>query len=451
MSAPATNNTAAYSILVVDDESGICDFLKRALSKQYTQVDIASDTRQAQQLRAKNFYDLLIVDINMPGQSGLDWVENFDQSMPSTAVIFMTGFAELENAIAAVRLGAGDFILKPFRLQQMQVAVAGCFEKLRLSRENYIYQQRLSRHEGSSSMIGDSPVMQRVNTLIARVAATKSSVLIEGETGTGKELVASALHQLSARSGPFVPLNCAAIAPDLIESELFGHVKGAFTNAAQARQGLFSYADGGTLFLDEISEMPLALQGKLLRVLEESKIRPLGTDTEKSIDVRIVAASNMPLSSLVEQKLFRADLYYRLNILPISLPPLRDRPEDIAALCQHFIVQLAAELALPQISLTQTDLLDLQSYRWPGNVRELRNLLERAMLLNCSPAQLLNEQNVQSQGCYALNWSLQKVQLQHIERVLKLCCGNKSQAAKRLGITRKTLDRKRNTLVDCDD
>jgi len=451
MPAPVSNNTAAYSILVVDDEQGICDFLKRALCKQYALVDIASDTRQAQQLKAKNFYDLLIVDINMPGQSGLDWVQQFDQSMPSTEVIFMTGFAELENAIAAVRLGAGDFILKPFRLEQMQVAVARCFEKLRLSRENYIYQQRLSREYHSSSLIGNSQAMQRVNGLIERVATTKSSVLIEGETGTGKELVASALHQLSARSGPFVPLNCAAIAPDLIESELFGHVKGAFTNAAQARQGLFSYADGGTLFLDEISEMPLALQGKLLRVLEESKIRPLGTDTEKSIDVRIVAASNKPLATLVQQKLFRADLYYRLNILPIPLPPLRERPEDISALCSHFLRQLSAELALGQISLSAADLLDLQAYRWPGNVRELRNLLERAMLLNCSPAQLLIEQDVQNQGCYPVNWSLQKVQLQHIDRVLSVCTGNKSQAAKLLGITRKTLDRKRNTLVDCDD
>ncbi|MCJ8300396.1 MAG: sigma 54-interacting transcriptional regulator, partial [Pseudomonadales bacterium] len=262
MPAPASNNTAAYSILIVDDEQGICDFLKRALSKLYAVVDIASDSQQAQQLRGKKLYDLLIVDINMPGQSGLQWVQNFDQAMPSSQVIFMTGFAELENAIAAVRLGAGDFILKPFRLEQMQLAVARCFEKLRLSRENYIYQQRLSRQDSSSSMIGDSLVMQRVNDLVERVAATKSSVLIEGETGTGKELVASALHRLSARSGPFVPLNCAAIAPELIESELFGHVKGAFPNAAKSRQGLFSYADGGTLFLDEISEMPLLLQGK---------------------------------------------------------------------------------------------------------------------------------------------------------------------------------------------
>ncbi|MCJ8340857.1 MAG: sigma-54 dependent transcriptional regulator [Pseudomonadales bacterium] len=451
MPAPASNNTAAYSILIVDDEQGICDFLKRALSKLYAVVDIACDSQQAQQLRGKKLYDLLIVDINMPGQSGLQWVQNFDQAMPSSQVIFMTGFAELENAIAAVRLGAGDFILKPFRLEQMQLAVERCFEKLRLSRENYIYQQRLSRQDGSSSMIGDSLVMQRVNDLVERVAGTKSSVLIEGETGTGKELVASALHRLSARSGPFVPVNCAAIAPELIESELFGHVKGAFTNAAKSRQGLFSYADGGTLFLDEISEMPLLLQGKLLRVLEESKIRPLGTDTEKSIDVRIVAASNKPLATLVEQKLFRADLYYRLNILPISLPPLRHRPEDIPQLCRHFLPQLADELALQQIPLSEIDLLELQAYRWPGNVRELRNLLERAMLLNCSPGQLLIEKDLQTQGNYPLNWPLQKVQLQHIERVLEVCSGNKSQAAKRLGITRKTLDRKRNTEGDGDD
>ena len=442
---------AALSILIVDDEQGICDFLERALSKHYSVVDVASCTAQAEALRSKRLYDLLIVDINMPGQSGIDWVQNFDHNMPGVEVIFMTGFAELDNAVAAVRLGAQDFILKPFRLEQMLGAVARCFANLRLSRANYVYQQRLSHQDNNSAMIGGSAAILAINALITRVANTRSSVLIEGETGTGKELVAAALHQHSARTGPFVPVNCAAIAPNLIESELFGHVKGAFTNAGKARQGLFSYADGGTLFLDEISEMPLALQGKLLRVLEESKIRPLGTDREKAVDVRIIAASNKSLAELVDKQLFRADLYYRLNILPIVLPPLRDRPEDIALLCEHFCRQLSAELALPSSRLSANDLIHLQDYSWPGNVRELRNLLERSMLLNCTPADLLQPQATQQQGSYPLNWPLNKVQQQHIEQVLSACSGNKSQAARQLGITRKTLDRKRHAMTDSLD
>ncbi|EPJ46551.1 MAG: fis family transcriptional regulator [Osedax symbiont Rs1] len=447
MSASSTAPSAAFSILIVDDEEGICNFLARALKKKYAVVDTASDTVAAELLRRQKLYDLMIVDINMPGQSGISWIQSFQQTLPNTAIILMTGFANLDNAVAAVRLGVGDFILKPFRLEQMQAAVDRCFESLCLARQNSAYKHRLARQDGCSSIIGNSASMQQVNQLIARVAATKSTVLIEGETGTGKELVASALHKLSGRKGGFVPINCAAIAPELIESELFGHLKGAFTNATQARQGLFSYADGGTLFLDEISELPLPLQGKLLRVLEESTIRPLGSNREKNIDVRIVTASNKPLTQLVSDKLFRADLYYRLNILPITLPPLRNRPEDIPDLCDHFIRQLADALALEPITIDAAELMALQAYQWPGNVRELRNLLERAMLLSCPLKQLLPSSVFQPEQQpvmgFPLDWDLQKVQLQHLEMVLNACHGNKSQAAKLLGITRKTLDRKR--------
>jgi len=451
--SPQPLHTAAFSILIVDDEEGVCDFLKRALCKLYTVVDIAHNTRDADLLRSQKLYDLMIVDINMPGQSGISWLQSLEQPLNNTAIILMTGFADLENAVAAVRLGVGDFILKPFRLEQMLSAADRCFKNTCLSRENSAYKHRLDRQDNSSSIIGNSQVMQQVNELIVRVAPTKSSVLIEGDTGTGKELVANALHNLSGRRGAFVPINCAAIAPELIESELFGHIKGAFTNATQARQGLFSYADGGTLFLDEISEMPLQLQGKLLRVLEESAIRPLGSNREKTVDVRIVTASNKPLTELVEKQLFRADLFYRLNILPINLPTLRNRPEDIPTLCSHFIRQLADDLGLTPIILTTDDLLALQAYAWPGNVRELRNLLERAMLLNCSPKQLLpNSALAQSaeNSHFPLHWSLQKVQRQYIEQVLTDFNGNKSQAAKSLGITRKTLDRKLDQTNDDD-
>ncbi len=441
---------ASFSVLIVDDEPGIRDFLERALRKKYAVVDVASDSSSADTLRESRLYDLLIVDINMPGLSGLEWVSQFNSELPSE-VIFMTGFAELDNAVAAVRIGASDFILKPFRLEQMTGAVERCYQRLKLSRENHALQHRLARQNGDSALIGDSPAMQSVNTLISRVAATPASILVEGETGTGKELVAGELHRQSGRSGAFVPVNCAAVAPELVESELFGHVPGAFTGAAQARQGLFDYADGGTLFLDEISEMPLALQGKLLRVLEEGTLRPLGTEREKSVDVRVVAASNKPLEALVEQKLFRADLYYRLNILPIQLPPLRDRPEDIGLLSLFFSHQLAEELGLPAVILSPEALLQLQGYHWPGNVRELRNLLERAILLGCPPAELLNMAGATESVGYPVNWSLEQVQVRHIEQVLHSCDGNKSRAARQLGITRKTLDRKRRDLSVPED
>jgi len=238
--SPQPLHTAAFSILIVDDEEGVCDFLKRALCKLYTVVDIAHNTKDADLLRSQKLYDLMIVDINMPGQSGISWLQSLEQPLNNTAIILMTGFADLENAVAAVRLGVGDFILKPFRLEQMLSAADRCFKNTCLSRENSAYKHRLDRQDNSSSIIGNSQVMQQVNELIVRVAPTKSSVLIEGDTGTGKELVANALHNLSGRRGAFVPINCAAIAPELIESELFGHFKGAFTNATQARQGLFS-------------------------------------------------------------------------------------------------------------------------------------------------------------------------------------------------------------------
>jgi DNA-binding NtrC family response regulator len=445
-------NKSAFSILIVDDETEICNFLSRALRKYYSVVDIAHNTAQANVLVKEKIYDLLIVDINMPEQSGIDWLASSQPEINNSATILMTGFADIEHAVAAVRLGVVDFILKPFRLEQMLKAVERSYNALCLSRENNAYKHRLARQDDCSSIIGSSKLMTKVNQLIARVASTKSSVLIEGETGTGKELVANAIHDLSGREGAFVAINCAAIAAELIESELFGHVKGAFTHAI-AREGLFSYADGGTLFLDEISEMPMALQSKLLRVLEEGKIRPVGSNKEKTIDVRIVTACNKPLAPLIEKQLFREDLFYRLNILPITLPGLRERPEDIQPLSTHFLKQLADDLALPAISIDREDLDIMQCYSWPGNVRELRNLLERAMLLDSSPKQLLKElveaQQPEVNASYPVNWTLHKVQLEHIEKVLASCHNNKSQAAGVLGITRKTLDRKRAHKESC--
>lgn len=439
---PVTAGLEAFSILIVDDETGICDFLSRALAKHYSHVVIAHSTEQAQQRLQQHHFDLTIVDICLPGQSGVEWVRSQQQEPGSRELIFMTGFAELENAVEAVRLGASDFILKPFRLEQMLSAVRRCAERVRLSRENYVLHRRLQRSEQNSTLIGDSPQLQQLRALIERVAPMPSAVLVQGETGTGKELVAAALHQLSGRKGPFVPVNCGAIAAELIESELFGHTKGAFTGAGNARQGLFSYADGGTLFLDEISEMPLPLQAKLLRVLQEGKSRPVGSEQEQSLDVRVVAACNQPLELAVEQGSFRQDLFYRLNVLPIELPPLRARIEDIVPLVHHLNHQLAQELGMAELPLGHQDIVRLQDYAWPGNVRELRNLLERCMLLGCLPQQLLTKDSFEAAEGYPLSWSLADVELRHIERVLQQHQGNKSRAADQLGISRKTLDRK---------
>ncbi|MGB2131446.1 MAG: sigma-54 interaction domain-containing protein, partial [Marinobacterium sp.] len=296
----------------------------------------------------------------------------------------------------------------------------------------------------TSGLVGTSPSMQKLHRLLSRIATAPSVVLIEGETGTGKELAARAIHQQSGRSGSFVPVNCGAIAPELIESELFGHIKGAFTCAHQSRLGLFAYADGGTLFLDEISELPLPMQTKLLRVLEDGAIRPLGTERNTPVNVRVLAASNKSLEQAVREGRFREDLYYRLNVLHVQMPPLRERLSDIPLLLDHFSSLLADELGLLPMPFSPQDLDSMQAYVWPGNVRELKNLVERCLLLGMSPAELLTASapSDDRRAGYPLNWPLKQVERVHIEQVLKQHGGNKTRAAEILGITRKTLDRK---------
>jgi len=430
-----------FSILIVDDETGICDFLQRALSKRYSHIETAHCTQQAADCINEQHYDLLLVDICMPGRTGIEWLKQQGVA-PQAAVIFMTGFAELDNAVDAVRLGASDFIAKPFRLEQMLASVERCYQQQQLRRDNFLLRRQLQGLDDNGSMVGNSTAMTDVRALIERVAPVPSAVLIDGETGTGKELVAEALHRQSGRKGAFVPLNCAAIAPELIESELFGHSRGAFTGASENRDGLFRYADGGTLFLDEVADLPMAVQARLLRVLEEGRVRPVGREQSLAVDVRIIAACNVALADEVEAGRFRQDLFYRLNVLPISLPPLRQRREDIPALVEHLGVQLARQLNLPPLPMETADLLALQQYHWPGNIRELRNLLERAMLLGQRPAALMPAAGADAPDGYPLDWSLEQIEQQHLHQVLKAHQGNKSRAAEILGISRKTLDRK---------
>ncbi len=436
----------ASAVLVVDDEPGMRNFLHKALAPECALVEIADSAESAEALRRRYHFDLLIVDIRLPGRSGIEWLQELRSDDVTTDVIVMTAYADLETAVAALRSGASDFLLKPFRIEQMLTAVRLCLERRRMARENFLLRRELASH-GIEGIVGTSAAMSEVCAVVHRVAPTASTVLIEGETGTGKELVARAIHSLSGRGGPFVPVNCSAIAPDLLESELFGHTKGAFTGAHASREGLFSYARGGTLFLDEIGEMPLAMQAKLLRALEEKSVRPVGSDREVPVDARVIAATNRQLDVAMSNGAFREDLFFRLNVLAIMLPPLREHSEDIAALAQHFSTLLSGELGVQPIPFTHEDVAHLQAYAWPGNVRELKNVIERSLLLGKLPGDFLAAaapaaDTGDADRAAPLTWTLDEVEKHHMLRVLEANAGNKTRAARSLGVSRKTLERK---------
>lgn len=442
------------SILVVDDEAGIRNFLQRALTKEYGLVEVADSVETAEELRQRCHFDLLIVDIRLSDRSGLEWVEELRHNGYGVDVIFITAYADLTTTISALRSGATDFILKPFRLEQILASVERCFERRMLTRENLALRRQVNdfseRLYGNAGMLGQSAAMKTVCDVIKRLSSTPSSVLIEGETGTGKELAAIAIHRFSGRGGAFVPVNCVAISPDLFESELFGHAKGAFTGAHQSRDGLFCFANGGTLFLDEISEMPSSLQAKILRVLENHRVRPVGSNREITVDVRLIAATNRCLEEAVMAGAFREDLYYRLNVVTIKMPPLRDHVEDIPELVHFFTQTLAVELGVKPFAFSHQDMVRLQAYSWPGNVRELRNLVERALLLGNFPWEVLSGKSVVSEADvthksspgFSTDATLEQVEKQHMLQVLSAAGGNKSEAARRLGISRKTMERK---------
>ncbi|NKF52036.1 sigma-54-dependent Fis family transcriptional regulator [Shewanella sp. WXL01] len=439
-----TSFPTGMSVLIVDDEPGMRSFLNKALSKKFALVDTASTITQAEQMRSQGHYDLLIVDIRLPDRSGIEWHEALDDPDRQSDIIFMTGYADMDVAIKALRAGASDFIMKPFHLEQMMTAVDRCIERRLLKRENFMLKRELS-HGKASSIIGRSDAMVEVKQVIERVAPTNAVVLIEGESGTGKELVARQLHHLSGRSGPFVPVNCGAIAPELLGSELFGHTAGSFTGAKSSREGLFSFASGGTIFLDEIGEMPMNMQTALLRVLEQRAIRPVGSEKEVAIDVRIVAATNRTLQEEVEAGHFRRDLFYRLNVLNILIPPLRARSEDIVELTHYFTMQITKEMGMKEVIWSHEDLQVLQQHEWPGNIRELRNMIERCILLGKPPAEYWKvdtKESVPETSGYPLDWPLKEVEKQHVMQVVTAHDGNKSAAARDLGVSRKTLDRK---------
>ncbi len=440
-SAPSSREPAwaDYAVLVVDDEAGVRNFLQRALQARGCRVDIAGSAEEGAERLVEHHFDAIVLDIALPGRSGMDWLRSLKNGGFAGDVILITAFADIETAIDALRAGASDFVLKPFRVDQIVNSLQRCFERARLDRENFVLQRQVAGLGGQvEGLVGHSGPMCRLSDLIRRVAPTPSTVLILGESGVGKEVAARALHQVSPRAErSFVPLNCATVSAELMESELFGHVRGAFTGARDARRGLFHYANGGTLFLDEIGELPLPLQTKLLRVLEERRIRPVGSEAEVPVDVRVVAATNRDLRAEVAAGRFRQDLFYRLEVVTLPIPPLRERREDIAELALHFNAQLSVRLGLPPLVFTPADLARLSAYAWPGNVRELRNLVERSLILGGLPAA------GEAPGfAEPLPLSLADVEKRHILAVLDQCGGNRARAAALLGVSRKTIDRK---------
>ena len=342
---------AQASILVVDDEEGMRNFLVRTLKPRCQRIEEAADTKEASRKLDEQQFDLVILDNMLPGKSGLDWLLEQRSLGLFADVIFITAHADLETAIEALRAGVVDFVLKPFRSNQLLNAVSRCLDRARLRRENYVLRHELKAASNQimlrDRLLGDSPAIEEVRTLISRVAPLPSSVLFTGESGTGKEIAARSLHALSKNADKlFVAVNCGAIPSELIESELFGHVKGAFTGAEASREGLIMHARGGTLFLDEIGDLPLSLQSKLLRVLEDRRVRPVGSEREMPIDVRFIFATNADLERRVEEGAFRSDLFYRINVMEIHLPRLKDRGEDIVILAQQFMQVLAQQLGV---------------------------------------------------------------------------------------------------------
>ena len=374
--------TAKARILVVDDEQSMREFLEIFFRREGFEVTTAADVESALVCVTADEFDVVISDVQMPERSGLDVLRGVKESAPETVVIMITAFATAETAITAMKEGAYDYVTKPFKVDELRLVVDKALEKKQLSSENRRLRSELREQLSRRNLVGNSQPMQRVFELVSRVADTKTNLLISGESGTGKELVARAIHEASERSHkPFVAVNCGAIPENLLESELFGHVKGAFTGAVQNKDGLFEVADGGTLFLDEVGELPASLQVKLLRAIQEKRIRRVGGTQDRSVDVRILSATNRRLEDEVAAGRFREDLYYRLNVIQIGVPSLRDRLEDVPLLVHHFVEKHAAELGKPVSGVSERAMERLLAYHYPGNVRELENVVERAVAL----------------------------------------------------------------------
>jgi two-component system response regulator HydG len=441
------------TVFVVDDEREMVDLIALGLKKRgFSIVPFSSGTDALAALSAHDV-DVIVTDLNMKGLTGLELCERVVADRPDIPVLVLTAFGSFETAVGAIRAGAYDFVTKPVEIEALAIAVRRAAEHRQLRGEVRRLREVVAATRGRGELIGASVPMQEIYQLVDQVATTDATVLITGESGTGKEVVAREIHNRSKRKGgPFVVLNCAAVPEQLLESELFGHAKGAFTDAKSSRQGLFAQANGGTMFLDEIGEMALALQPKLLRALQERKVRPVGSETEIPVDVRLLAATNRDLEDMVEQKAFREDLYYRINVIHIPLPPLRTRGGDVLQLAQHMLRHYAAVFDKKVIGLSAAAAERMMAYDWPGNVRELGNCLERAVALahfeEIQVEDLPDKIRTSRRTAAAQNGeltellTLEEVERRHVLRVLEACNGNRTDAAKVLGLDRKTLYRK---------
>ena len=441
---------APVRVLVVDDDEITCNLLEEVLSKEGYAVHKALDGREAIDRGEKQTYDVVLSDIKMIDVDGMEVLRAYRQRSPETIIIMMTAFGSIETAIRAIKEGAYDYVSKPFKLDEIKLTLQRALEQRRLVEENIHYRQELITKYKLENIVGRSPQMLQVYKTIARVAESRSTVLVTGESGTGKELIARAIHFNSPRAArPFVAVDCSSLAETLLESELFGHVRGAFTGAVAAKKGLFEEADRGTCFVDEIGDISLAMQAKLLRVLQEHEIKRVGGTETIKIDVRIVAATNQNLEALVTEKKFREDLFYRLNVVSIHLPSLRERPEDVPLLADHFLRKYASQNNKP-VSRISPEAMDLLvRHRWPGNVRELENVIERAAILSGTnlilpedlPRRLQMEPAQMSLSSLPSRMPLSELEKLYIQKVLEETGGNKKKAADILGIDRRTLYR----------
>jgi len=441
-------------IAVVDDDPDLLKLVCLQLEAAGYEVACYAGGAAALAGLAETSFDALVTDVMMAGMSGLELCERVVASHPEVPVVVMTASNKLETAIGAIRVGAYDFITKPINSEALAIAVARAVEHRRLRDEVRTLRRAVAAAQGHDDLIGGSDAMRKVYAAIDQFAASDATVMITGESGTGKEVVARSLHRRSKRSaGPLVAVNCAAIPETMIESELFGHEKGAFTDARSAKPGLFTQADGGTLFLDEIGELPLGLQAKLLRALEERKVRPLGATAEVTFDARVVVATNRDLETAVEEKRFREDLFYRVNVLHVTLPPLRARGRDVLSIAQHFVDRFAGESGKRVRGMSPPAAARLLGYGWPGNVRELRNCIERAVALATREELMIDDlpDKVREQQRTELVLPssepdelvpMEEVERRYILKVLETLGGNKRQAAKLLGMDRRTLYRK---------
>ena len=434
-------------LLIVDDEEAYRNLLSERFEMVGCAVTVSVSGEEALEKMRTGSFDVGILDIRMPGMDGIELFKKSREHQPLTEIIFLTGQATVDAAIEAMKLGAYDFLTKPCQLSELQAVVQKAYEKKLLS-EKVNRQHQLQLRAGMVNLVGESMAMQQVKELIAKVAPTDSTVLIEGKSGTGKEIVANAIHRNSERSNnTFVVIYCGAVPESLLESELFGHEKGAFTGAVKQKSGLYEIADSGTLFIDEVSEMSPGMQVKLLRVLETGKFRRVGGTKEIEVDVRVVCATNKKLSDEISTGRFREDLYYRLNVMSISLPPLKDRKGDIPLLVEHFIRSSNRPNA-HNVRATDEVLEAFNSYNWPGNVRELSNVIERAMILADNALITLQEIPFLEKGRSGdsheptASFSLNDVEQQHIRLVLESVGGNKTKTARILGISRPKLYRK---------